>query len=224
MKYQFEVNVFGVISFTNAMLPLIRKYRPTKDTKLNPKIINVTSIMARFSGPLAGLYAGSKFALLAVTDSYRQELAAQSIDVISVQPGLIATPFHTTVEALGAKPDVNTEEFNKLTPDVQQYYKDAAIKLKEADDAQAASAQSPDVVVDVFRDVLLCPKPAAFYNAGVDANLLTQILPWVSPTTLDLLSGSAFKSLTSYKDQVQGVSTSDATPTTTTTTNPAKID
>eukprot|EP00461_Guttulinopsis_vulgaris_P004802 UN04804 len=198
MKYQFDVNVFGVIAITNAVLPLLRKFRP-KNTKLNPKIINVTSIMARFSLACAGLYAGSKYCLLAISDAYRQELAGQSIDVISVQPGLIKTDFHSTVETAGAKPDVNAEEFKKLTPDVQQYYLDAAQKMADEGKKKGDTGQQPpEVVIDVFRDALLSPKPAAFYNAGADAQFLTQLFPWIAPTTLDMATASSFKPLRDY--------------------------
>ncbi|HEX2177076.1 MAG TPA: SDR family oxidoreductase [Nocardioidaceae bacterium] len=91
----FETNVFGVISVTNAMLPLLRR-SPA------PRIVNVSShassltITSDPDGPFATLlpsaaYAPSKTALTALTVQYANELRKDGILVNAVAPGFVAT-------------------------------------------------------------------------------------------------------------------------------------
>jgi NAD(P)-dependent dehydrogenase (short-subunit alcohol dehydrogenase family) len=90
----FEVNVFGVIAVTNAMLPLLRESPAAR-------IVNLTSHSASLSlyadpeGPLAGLpsvaYSPSKTALNAVTVQYANELRPEGILVNAAAPGYVDT-------------------------------------------------------------------------------------------------------------------------------------
>jgi len=91
----FETNVFGVITVTNAMLPLLRR-SPA------PRIVNVSSHAASLAiaslpnGSLAGLpasaaYTPSKTALSALTVQYANELRDEGIVVNAVAPGYVAT-------------------------------------------------------------------------------------------------------------------------------------
>ena len=90
----FEVNVFGVIAVTNAMLPLLRR-------SPSARIVNLTSHAASIAlyadpeGPLAGLpsaaYSPSKTALNAVTVQYANELRAEGILVNAAAPGYVDT-------------------------------------------------------------------------------------------------------------------------------------
>jgi NAD(P)-dependent dehydrogenase (short-subunit alcohol dehydrogenase family) len=91
----FETNVFGVISVTNAMLPLLRR-SPA------PRIVNVSShagsltITSDPDGPLASLlasaaYSPSKTALNALTVQYANELRKEGILVNAVAPGFVDT-------------------------------------------------------------------------------------------------------------------------------------
>ncbi|NES21152.1 MAG: SDR family NAD(P)-dependent oxidoreductase, partial [Symploca sp. SIO3E6] len=56
------------------------------------RIINVSSLSARLSGPLGGLYCATKGAMDRATDALRLELAPWNIRVVIVAPGLTATP------------------------------------------------------------------------------------------------------------------------------------
>ena len=57
------------------------------------QIINIASVAGKIPIPWMGAYCGTKFALNALSDSLRMELAADRIQVLSVCPGRIATPF-----------------------------------------------------------------------------------------------------------------------------------
>lgn len=57
------------------------------------QIINISSVAGKVAIPGMGAYCATKFALNALSDSLRMELAADRIQVITVCPGRIATPF-----------------------------------------------------------------------------------------------------------------------------------
>ena len=81
----FDVNVIGVHRVTRAVLPTMRHQE-------DGLIVNVGSILGRVTFPFFGIYGASKFAVEALTDSYRHEVAQLGIDVVLVQPS--ASPPH----------------------------------------------------------------------------------------------------------------------------------
>ncbi|MEU6860176.1 SDR family NAD(P)-dependent oxidoreductase [Glycomyces sp. NPDC046736] len=90
----FEVNVFGVIAVTNAMLPLLRRAEAARIVNLTSHAASLT-LYADPDGPLAGLpsaaYSPSKTALNAVTLQYANELRGEGILVNAVAPGYVDT-------------------------------------------------------------------------------------------------------------------------------------
>jgi len=86
----FEVNVFGAITVSQAVIPLLGA-----DPALTGepgRISNITSLGGRVAAPFLGEYVMSKHALEAFTDSLRRELMIYGIDVIAIGPGAVATP------------------------------------------------------------------------------------------------------------------------------------
>src|ERR1700687_5920143 len=81
----FDVNVFGVQRVIRATLPALRAQR-------SGLVINIGSILGRVTIPFFGLYGASKYAVKAMTDSYRYELSQLGVDVVLVQPS--AHPTH----------------------------------------------------------------------------------------------------------------------------------
>lgn len=88
----FEVNVFGLIGLTQMVLPKMRKHG-------KGRIINVSSIAGRFVTPGSGWYAASKYAVEALSDALRLELHQFGIQVVIIEPGLIATGFENVAKA-----------------------------------------------------------------------------------------------------------------------------
>ena len=87
----FNVNVVGVQRMLRAALPAFRKQK-------DGLIINIGSILGRVTFPFLGLYGASKFALEAMTESYRYELSQSGIDVVLVEPSAYPTPFFTSMQ------------------------------------------------------------------------------------------------------------------------------
>lgn len=89
-KYQFDVNVFGLIKVTQAFLPLLgaKENAPFE----SGKIVQISSVAGRHGMPFMAPYSGSKHALEGITESLRKELLLFGIDVILIEPGPIKTP------------------------------------------------------------------------------------------------------------------------------------
>jgi NAD(P)-dependent dehydrogenase (short-subunit alcohol dehydrogenase family) len=83
---QFDVNVFGVGRMCRAALPLMRAQR-------SGVIVNISSWLGRMGFPLLTYYNASKYAVEAITDSLRYEVAPFNVRVHSVMPGLFGTRF-----------------------------------------------------------------------------------------------------------------------------------
>ncbi len=87
----FEVNVFGLQRVIRATVPTLRARRAGL-------IINVGSILGRVTLPFFGLYGASKYAVEAMTDSYRYELSQLGIDVVLVQPSAYPTNMYAAAQ------------------------------------------------------------------------------------------------------------------------------
>lgn len=86
----FEVNVFGALHCIQAVVPYMRQQG-------GGQIINVSSVAGKIATPRHGAYAATKFALTAISDALRLELADCSITVTTVYPGVTDTPFGENV-------------------------------------------------------------------------------------------------------------------------------
>ncbi len=88
-KWQFEVNLFGLMAVTKAFIPLLKK---GAQAERPGRIVNISSVSGQFSFPFFGAYAGSKYGVEAVSDALRRELMIYGIDVIVIGPGSVKTP------------------------------------------------------------------------------------------------------------------------------------
>ena len=85
-KRVFEVNLFGVQRMTRAALPTFR-------AQGSGTLMFVSSLLGRFVLPFLGPYNASKWALEALAENYRVELAGLGIDSVVVEPGGFGTGF-----------------------------------------------------------------------------------------------------------------------------------
>ena len=91
VRQLFEVNVFGVQRVLRATLPVLR-------AKRRGLVINVGSILGRITLPFFGLYGASKYAVEAMSDSYRYELSQSGVDVVLVQPSAYPTNMYAAAQ------------------------------------------------------------------------------------------------------------------------------
>ena len=92
---QFDTNVYGPLRCINAVLPAMRR-------RGSGVIVNVSSGAGRMATPLNGVYAASKFALEALSESLHYEAGHFGVRVHIVEPGAIDTPFPDKRRLVGA--------------------------------------------------------------------------------------------------------------------------
>jgi NAD(P)-dependent dehydrogenase (short-subunit alcohol dehydrogenase family) len=148
---QLDVNVVGQLRTLQAFLPALRRR--------HGRVVLMGSIAGRSSLPFLGAYAMSKFALEAMADSLRVELAPEGMHVAIVQPGTIATPIWT-------KPQRNTTD---LPPEIVARYGVRIERFRAAAAARSAKGVPPDEVARVVEHALTAEKPRTRYIVGPDA-------------------------------------------------------
>ncbi|NEA32147.1 oxidoreductase [Streptomyces sp. SID13031] len=85
-RYQFEVNLFGMARLTQLVLPGMR-------ARGAGRIVNLSSMGGKIYTPLGSWYHASKHAVEGWSDCLRLELKQFGIDVVVIEPGIIATEF-----------------------------------------------------------------------------------------------------------------------------------
>jgi NAD(P)-dependent dehydrogenase (short-subunit alcohol dehydrogenase family) len=98
-KALFDVNLFGVIRLTQAVLPNMRRQRAGR-------IVNISSVMGLIPAPFMALYAASKHALEGYSESLDHEVRASGIRVVLVEPAYTRTSFEGNVYQADQRLDV----------------------------------------------------------------------------------------------------------------------
>jgi len=92
-RQQFEINLFGVLRVTQAVLSHMRQRR-------HGRIVMMSSVAGLVSPPTYGAYSSSKHALEGLSNALRLELYPFGVDVILIEPGYIVTNFQQTAKDL----------------------------------------------------------------------------------------------------------------------------
>ncbi|MFG1928049.1 SDR family oxidoreductase [Cryptosporangium sp. NPDC048952] len=178
-RRQFDVNLFGHIAVTQALLPALLRSAG--------RIVNISSIGGRIALPTYGAYAGTKFALEAVSDALRRELAPHGVKVVIVQPGGVKTEMTsratTLVNQLAA--NMTAEQNDRYDPLVQAIISHSAAFTK----AGRTAAQAAKVVAKAATD----RKPRARYTIGRDAALMTRLSRVLPDRVLDRVLAADLK-------------------------------
>ncbi|MFN8374354.1 MAG: SDR family NAD(P)-dependent oxidoreductase [Anaerolineae bacterium] len=161
-RRQMDVNVTAQLALTQAMLPALRQAKG--------RIINVSSVGGRIAGSMLGAYHASKFALEALTDVLRQELAPWQVQVISVEPGGIATPIWETSVNLANR----LEE--QMPAQGKTYYAKAIAGARAFAEKTAKAGLAPERVAEVIGKALSAAQPRTRYVVGTDALIGSAIL------------------------------------------------
>lgn len=96
-RRQFETNVFGPARLTQLVLPGMRNQRWGK-------VVNISSMGGRLTFPGGGWYHASKYALEALSDALRFEVAGFGIDVVLIEPGFVRTGFSSAATTTVGEP------------------------------------------------------------------------------------------------------------------------
>ncbi len=95
VRAMFDTNFFGAAAVLQAALPAMREAG-------RGSIVFVSSIGARFSNPLLGMYHASKYALSAMAEALAVECRAFGIHVATIEPGMVDTDFPKATRPTGA--------------------------------------------------------------------------------------------------------------------------
>lgn len=166
VRTQFEVNVIGALAVTQVLLPSLRLARG--------RIVNISSIAGLAATPFLGAYCGSKFALEAMSDALRMELAPWGIAVSLVEPGAIQSQIwqRATMSA--------TRVLGEVAPEALALYAEPLGRMQKVIAGAAARAIPADAVAHTVARALTASRPRTRYLVGTDARfraLLKRILP-----------------------------------------------
>lgn len=106
IRAQFDVNVFGVMNLTKAILPHFRENK-------GGTIINISSMGGRVAFPVTSLYHATKFALEGFTESLMYELMPFNIGLKLVEPGVTASNFDSAANFTGNQEITAYDDFTK---------------------------------------------------------------------------------------------------------------
>ena len=92
IRRQFETNFFGLVRLTQLVLPGMRH-------RGRGRILNVSSMGGRITLPGGAFYHASKYAVEALSNALRMEVAQFGIDVVLIEPGPVKTPWNDVAAA-----------------------------------------------------------------------------------------------------------------------------
>ncbi len=167
-RYQFEVNLFGMARLTQLLLPSMR-------AKRSGKIINLSSMGGKVYFPMGSWYHATKHAVEGWSDCLRIELAPFNIDVVIIEPGVIATEFGDVV----MQPLVQRSGKGAYAPMANSFAKAMTESYKNN------GASPPDVIVKLVLEAITTTKPKTRYMAGKFAKPMMFIRKWLGDRTYD---------------------------------------
>lgn len=157
LQQQFQTNTF-------APLYLARKIAPLMKERGSGLIINIGSISGVVTTPFSGAYCASKAAFHSLSEAMRMELAPFNIQVVTVQPGAIASNFGTSAE----------DSLNEVVSS-KSWYADLETNIR----ARANLSQSAATPADKFAAELVTqitkPNPPSVIRLGKKSFWL----PWL---------------------------------------------
>jgi NAD(P)-dependent dehydrogenase (short-subunit alcohol dehydrogenase family) len=177
LRQQFEINVFGVVALTQAMLPVLRQSRG--------RVVVVGSVGGRNAMPLIAPYCASKHAIEALVPALRMELKHAGVAVSLVEPGSTRSAIWDTSIARSKAGEA------KLSNEAIEQYGPALEALRSFAGRIGKAGSPPRVVARAIVDAVENRRPRRRYVVGADARaqLLLGSLPsaWREPLIGSLL-------------------------------------
>eukprot|EP00658_Telonema_sp_P-2_P070832 TRINITY_DN6021_c0_g3_i1.p1 TRINITY_DN6021_c0_g3~~TRINITY_DN6021_c0_g3_i1.p1 ORF type:complete len:260 (+),score=46.54 TRINITY_DN6021_c0_g3_i1:238-1017(+) len=146
-----EVNLFGAVNLTRALLPMLRQSCG--------RVVNVSSVAGLIAFPTSGSYTVSKHGVEAWSDVLRRELYEHGVSVSLVEPGFFRTNLTSDRTLYGVVHDYGGKEFL------------AEIGRTQRGITAMFASGRPELVVDCMEDALLSSMPKdrnlSAFGAGV---------------------------------------------------------
>lgn len=167
----FEVNLFGHVSMIQALLPALIASRGT--------IVNISSIGGKVAMPTYGPYAGTKFALEAISDSLRREVAPFGVKVVVIEPGAVTTGMLEQVKDRGEK------VLEAMTIAQRGRYASLMHAVVAQAEASVAGGAAPEEVARIIVDAITRQHPRTRYTVGRGTGMLVKLAKLLSDRVLD---------------------------------------
>lgn len=170
----FEVNLFGQVAVTQALLPALLRGKG--------RVVNISSLNGKLSMAGYGPYAGSKFALEAVSDALRAELAPSGVPVVVVEPGGVKTEMSVHgiagLSRLGAR----------MTPEQQARYGGLVQAIPAHVAAFTEAGATSEVAARKIAKAVTDRRPRTRYTIGTTAAFLVKAARFLPDRVLDRMT------------------------------------
>ncbi len=173
IQKQFDVNVFGLMSVTRALLPHFRALR-------SGMIINIASIGGRITFPLYSVYHATKWAVEGFSESLAFELKQWGIKVKIIEPGAVKTDFYGRSQEVFVQNTIKDyDEYQRKTLGAAQRFGSKGVK--------------PEVVANMIYRAATDGSKRLRYPVGGSAPLLLWIRRILPDRWFNFLIDSVFK-------------------------------
>ncbi|MDN4601539.1 SDR family oxidoreductase [Paenibacillus sp. F6_3S_P_1C] len=178
-RRQIEVSVIGQVAVIQALTPAL--------LNSGGRVVNIGSVGGKVSMPGFGIYSAAKFAMEAINDSLRREMASFGLKVIMITPGGVST-------GLSEQGITTAERLAKLmTPDQHRRHDRLFDAVKAQAETWAKDGIRPEKVAAVISRAIHERKPRTRYTAGRDSALLTRLVRILPDKLLDRMLRSQMK-------------------------------
>jgi len=169
----FDVNLFGHVAMIQALLPALIESDGT--------VVNISSVGGKVAMATYGPYAGSKFALEAVSDALRREVEPLGVKVIVIEPGAVTT------EMLG-RVDVTGERIiSGMTAEQRGRYATLMHSVISQARASIPGGAPPEEAGRVIADAITSKRPRTRYTVGRNTAIVIRLTRLLSDRMLDRL-------------------------------------
>ena len=175
----FDVNLFGHVPMIQALLPLLIGSRGS--------IVNISSVGGKVAMASYGPYAGSKFALEAVSDSLRREVEPLGVKVIVIEPGAVTTEMLNRVAATGER------IINAMTAGQRGRYETLMHSIISQAQAAIPRGVPAEEAGRVIADAITNRRPRTRYTVGRDAAMIVRLVRFLPDRMLDSLLARSLK-------------------------------
>jgi len=162
-KSLFEVNLFGLIRMTKAVLPTMRRQRAGR-------IVNISSVMGLIPAPFMALYSASKHAVEGYSESLDHEIRGSGVRVVLVEPAYTRTAFEGNVYQADQRLDV---------------YQSARVNAEGVLREGMKTADTPELVASAVVKAATDAKPRSRYAAGRTARQVSLLRRFVPESAFD---------------------------------------
>ncbi len=150
VRANFDVNVFGLLNVTRAILPYMRQ-------KKFGHIINISSVFGLLAGAGWGIYCSTKFAVEAISEALAQEVKPFGIKVTIIEPGYVRTNFLNSTSLIASKDPI--ADYKEIREAVRAHQEDLGGK----------QLGDPEKVAALIQQVTIMETPPLHLLTGSDA-------------------------------------------------------